>query len=112
MPKKHANSYERRRSYYLAAHPDAARRAPRGPQLTGKARRLDGVLVRADRMWIGARIREQRLGLHVAYAELAAATGLNHTSLMRIEKGERDPKLSTLISIARALDLTIGELLS
>ncbi len=53
-------------------------------------------------------LRERR-GLSVrALGELA---GVHYVSLVRLEGGKLDPRLSTLRKLAKALDVTVGELI-
>jgi transcriptional regulator with XRE-family HTH domain len=42
---------------------------------------------------------------------LAAAAGITQAALFRLESGETDPRLSTLRAIARALGVTVAEIL-
>ena len=60
---------------------------------------------------IGRRIRQQRESLGVTQAALAELTGLSQSTISRIEGGQqRDPGLSELGSIAKALRWTIRDL--
>jgi transcriptional regulator with XRE-family HTH domain len=52
----------------------------------------------------------RRTALGLSTRELAARTGLDHTTIIRLEKGERQPTLLTLLLLAKALgcDILIG----
>ena len=52
--------------------------------------------------------RRRRLGL--TQAALAARAGLSREYVARLETTQQDPSLSTLAKLARALKVTIGEL--
>lgn len=52
-------------------------------------------------------IREQK---RVSIRELAAMSGLNKSQIVRIESGQSDPHYTTLIRIADALEISVGEL--
>ena len=56
-------------------------------------------------------IRDARMERGVAISELAAATGLNSHHLHRLERGEGEPMILTLVRIARALDMQPNELM-
>ena len=51
--------------------------------------------------------REKR-GLSVR--ALAEKAGLHYVSLVNIEGGKKDPRLSTLLKLTKALDVTLAEL--
>lgn len=44
--------------------------------------------------------------------DLANAAGLSLMTVSRLERGEHDPKLSTLEKLANALGVTVGDLLN
>ena len=46
-----------------------------------------------------------RLERKMTQIELAAASGLNNTTIARIETGRTSPKASTILAIAQALDV-------
>jgi transcriptional regulator with XRE-family HTH domain len=41
---------------------------------------------------------------------LAHAAGLHSTEVGRLERGDREPRLSTIVRLARALELTAADL--
>lgn len=56
---------------------------------------------------IAARVREARLAKALTQKELGLRVGLPQSHISKIEKGTVDLKLSSLVEIARALDLEI-----
>lgn len=60
---------------------------------------------------IGRRVRNVREEVGVSVAAIAGATGLHLSALHRLEAGERNPQLRTLILLARALGINPSELL-
>ncbi len=60
---------------------------------------------------VGRRIREWRLRRELSQAEVARRAGITQASLSNYENGKRDLPLSTLIGVAGALNVSIGELL-
>jgi len=61
---------------------------------------------------LGARIRRRRLHLGLSQEELAARAGLHRNAIGNLERGEFDPKATTLLRVARALEVSPGSLLS
>lgn len=59
---------------------------------------------------IGAKIRQQRKRLDMTGAELAAAANISTGMLSKIENGQISPSLSTLSTVARALNMPISAL--
>ena len=57
------------------------------------------------------RLREIRERKGVSLRELKKASGVAVSSLARFEAGEGDPQLSTLRKLAKALDVTVAELI-
>lgn len=64
-----------------------------------------------DSLTIGRRIRQLRTGRSMTLEELAAAVGRVPSQLSMIENGRREPKLTMLQAIARALGTTLDALL-
>ena len=57
-----------------------------------------------------ARAARERLGL--SQVEVGAAARLHRTEVSLLERGERDPRLSTIVRLARALRVEPAELLA
>ena len=64
-----------------------------------------------DALTIGRRIRQLRTERSITLDELAAAVDRAPSQLSMIENGKREPKLTLLRAIARALDTTIDAVL-
>lgn len=61
---------------------------------------------------IGAVVRRLRRQRKLTQAQLAARAGLSQGHLSHVERGERlNPGMTSLKRLARALDVSIGELL-
>jgi len=60
----------------------------------------------------GDRIRELRLAKSYSQEKLAFKAGVHRTYLGGIERGERNPSLKNIASIAKALDVDLAELFS
>ena len=54
---------------------------------------------------IGAKVRSRRIGLRLTQAALAARIGTTQSYIAGVERGDRDPRWSTAVEIARALEL-------
>lgn len=65
----------------------------------------------STRSEVGQRIREWRLRRELSQAEVARLAGITQASLSNYENGKRDLPLSTLLGVARALNVSIGDLL-
>ncbi|MFE6997376.1 helix-turn-helix domain-containing protein [Microbacterium sp. NPDC057659] len=65
----------------------------------------------SDALTIGRRIRQLRTARGMTLEELASAVDRAPSQLSMIETGKREPKLTQLQTIARALDTTIDALL-
>ena len=89
----------------------------RGPERHGHAQRFDERESRVYALALARKIREAREDQDIAVSELAAATGIDRRDLHRLERGVRkdgritNPKLDTLVRIARALGLSPSEIL-
>lgn len=60
----------------------------------------------ANQKWphiVGANIRKARSDQRLTLNDLSRLSGVEAASLSKIENGKRDPKLSTLVEIAKAL---------
>jgi transcriptional regulator with XRE-family HTH domain len=56
-------------------------------------------------------LRDRRLAAKLSQEALGHLAGLHPTEISRLERGTRDPRLSTIVRIARALDASAAELL-
>ena len=65
-----------------------------------------------DAAAIGNRIREIRESRGMTQEDLSAKTGVSIKHISVLERGLKEPKLSTFLNIADALELTPNELLS
>ena len=52
---------------------------------------------------VGRRVREARKARQVTQLELAARTGVAHSTVVRIERGQARPQIATVAKIAEAL---------
>jgi len=55
-------------------------------------------------------IRERRVHLELSLRALAERSGVDFAAIDKIERGERDPRLSTLTSLADALGVDVPDL--
>jgi transcriptional regulator with XRE-family HTH domain len=60
---------------------------------------------------LGRRIRDWRIGQGLTQEELAGGSGVDATTIGKIERGERNPNVHNLIRIAVALGVDPGEFL-
>ena len=60
---------------------------------------------------VGHRIRAWRLRRELSQAEVARAAGITQASLSNYENGKRDLPLTTLLAVAQALNVSLGDLL-
>jgi len=58
----------------------------------------------------GERVRELRLAIGLSQEALAFKSGIHRTYLGSIERGERNPSLKNIASIAKALGVTLSQL--
>lgn len=63
--------------------------------------------IKAERKKLGARITELRLEKGLTHEQLAEMTGMFVGELVRLEKGRNNIKLTDLIAVANALDVSI-----
>ncbi len=59
----------------------------------------------------GRRLRAVRKEHGVSQRDLAIRTGMYETEVGRYERGGREPRLTTILRLARGLDVLPGELL-
>ena len=60
---------------------------------------------------LGTNLREARERLGLTQEQVAERSGVHATEVSRIEGGKRDPKVSTVIRLAGALEVRPGQLL-
>ena len=59
----------------------------------------------------GQRLRELRAERSISQDDLARETDVHPTAIGRLERGSREPRLTTILRIARGLDVEPGKLL-
>jgi transcriptional regulator with XRE-family HTH domain len=60
---------------------------------------------------LGTNLREARERLNLTQEEIAQRSGVHATEVSRIEAGKRDPQVSTVERLAKAVELSPGRLL-
>lgn len=60
---------------------------------------------------IGNRIRTIRIKNRISQEELADICGINKGTLSKLENGERDPSVKTILRLARGLNVPISDIL-
>ncbi len=60
---------------------------------------------------LATNIRERRQAAGLSQEDLAALTGLSQTWISRLEKGDGNPTIETLMRVANALEINISDLL-
>jgi transcriptional regulator with XRE-family HTH domain len=61
-----------------------------------------------DKVTIGETIKKERLSKNLTMQQLATKAGINrYQTVMRIEAGEEDYKIDTLLSLLEALNLSL-----
>lgn len=66
---------------------------------------------RAASLAFGNRVKEIRARKGVSQDDLSRATDVHSTAIGRMERGAREPRLTTILRIARGLDVKPGALL-
>lgn len=61
--------------------------------------------------YLGQRIREERTKYRLTQEQLAEAAEVNESYVGQIERGEKNPSLETVVSIANSLGVTVDYLL-
>lgn len=56
-------------------------------------------------------VKASRIRRGMSQVELSRASGVSASALSRIESNEREPRLSTIVRLARTLDLDLEELM-
>lgn len=60
---------------------------------------------------LGSNLKAARTRLGLTQEQVAERSGVHATEVSRIEAGKRDPQVSTLVRLAKAVDVEPGELL-
>jgi transcriptional regulator with XRE-family HTH domain len=60
---------------------------------------------------LGPNLREARLKLELSQEQVAERSGVHATEVSRIEAGKRDPRVSTVERLAKAVRMPPGQLL-
>lgn len=60
-------------------------------------------------MDIPKRIKDLRELKELSIYDMTVRTGLSHSCILKIEKGQRQPNLNTLTKLCEAMDVTLGE---
>jgi transcriptional regulator with XRE-family HTH domain len=60
----------------------------------------------------GRNLKQAREDRRWTQEDLAHAAGLHATEVGRLERGDREPRLSTMVRLARALKLTAADLVA
>ena len=63
-------------------------------------------------MTFGQRLRDLRAEYGVSQDVLAHRTGIHVTAIGRFERGDREPRLSSILRLARGLGVEPGELVN
>ena len=56
-------------------------------------------------------LRARRTAAGLSQEALGKVSGMHFTEISRLERSERDPRLATIVKLARALKITTSELL-
>ena len=59
-----------------------------------------------------ANLRRQRLAKGLSQEQLAEKTGLHPSEVSRLERAVRDPRLSTIVKVARGLGVSVAKLVA
>jgi len=62
------------------------------------------------RLLLGNAIKEQRTALGISQEELASRAGLHRTYVSEVERGERNPSITSIEKLARALEVSFTSL--
>jgi transcriptional regulator with XRE-family HTH domain len=60
---------------------------------------------------LGPNLRAARLRLELSQEQVSERSGVHATEVSRIEAGKRDPRVSTVERLARAVEMKPGQLL-
>lgn len=62
--------------------------------------------------WFGMRVKKLRLEQNISQSQLGSITGLNRSSISRIENGQIDVSLNVVFLLAQALGTTAEQLVA
>jgi transcriptional regulator with XRE-family HTH domain len=65
-----------------------------------------------DQERLGSNVRRLRRAAGLSQIELADRCGMHFTEISRLERGRKDPQLSTIVKLARGLDVAPADLLA
>jgi DNA-binding XRE family transcriptional regulator len=91
-----------------------ARAIDSGPTSSAAQRRVEEFLDQhpeAARIAFGLRLRQLRSERGLSQDNLAARTDVHPTAIARFERGAREPRLTTILRLARGLEVPPGALL-
>lgn len=57
-------------------------------------------------------LRARRVAAGLSQEALGKVSGMHFTEISRLERAQRDPRLATIVKLARALNVTSSELLA
>ena len=63
------------------------------------------------RIEVGRRLREERRRRGLSQSEVSRSAGITQASLSNYETGKRELPLSTVLNLAAALDVSLGDLM-
>lgn len=72
---------------------------------------MGGVETMNHRVEVGRRLRQARRRRGLSQSEVSQSAGITQASLSNYETGKRELPLSTVLNIAAALDVSLGELM-
>ena len=58
------------------------------------------------------RLKARREELGMSVNKLSELAGMSHVSILKIESGENSPQLRTVLKLAAALEMDLGDILS
>jgi transcriptional regulator with XRE-family HTH domain len=61
---------------------------------------------------LAANLRKHRRAAKLTQEQLSAKAGLHPTEISRLERAVRDPRLSTIVSVARGLGVSAEQLVA
>jgi transcriptional regulator with XRE-family HTH domain len=64
------------------------------------------------RTQFGRNLRRLREAAEISQMELGDRCNMHFTSISRLERGERDPRLGTLVLLARGLKVPVSDLVA